>query len=288
MKVLILGATGLLGNAVFRLLAKSEALTAIGVTRDPNAHALFAPEFAPRLMAGPDLSKGEALAAFVATAEPDVVINCAGPTRPLPAGIDSLLPLYALLPQRLSLLCARHGARLVQISSDAVFSGRRGHYAEDDMPDPADAYGLAKLLGEVRDRHAVTLRLSVVGPELRGRAGLLQWFLAQQGEVTGHARSIFSGLPSIEIARIIRDHVLPNPDLHGVWHLAAPPIAKAALLQGFAGAYGSAATIVANDTVAIDRSLDGGRFGAATGYASPAWPDLITAIRADHLALRGA
>lgn len=177
------------------------------------------------------------------------------------------------------MLCRERGARLIQISSDGVFDGRRGRYAERDVPDANDLYGVAKFLGEVDDGEAVTLRLSVVGPELVGRRGLLEWFLAQQKTCHGHARSFFSGLTSTEIARAIHEFILPRASLTGIHHLAGPRVSKFELLGHLAAGYGKRIDLVPDDSVVIDRSLDGARFRDATGYDAPSWPVMIEQMR---------
>ena len=128
--------------------------------------------------------------------------------------------------------------RLIQISTDGVFSGSRGEYSEDDFPDTNDDYGVSKLLGEVRDLHAITLRTSIIGHELQNKTGLLDWFLSQHIECSCYTRSIFSGFPTIVLAQIIRDVIIPRPDLYGIYHIASQPISKFDLLQLVAKKYG--------------------------------------------------
>ncbi len=128
-------------------------------------------------------------------------------------------------------MCESASARLLHISTDCVFSGERGNYSELDKPDAEDLYGRSKLLGEVSYPHAVTLRTSIIGHELNSRHGLLEWFLSQNGRVTGYSRAVFSGLPTCELARVVREYVVPNNDLNGIYHVAAEPISKYDLLQ---------------------------------------------------------
>jgi dTDP-4-dehydrorhamnose reductase len=148
-------------------------------------------------------------------------------------------------------------------------------YSESDPPDAQDLYGRSKLLGEVDYPHAVTLRTSIVGHELGGAHGLVGWFLAQSESVRGYTKAVFSGLPTVELAAVIRDRVLSRPSLHGLYHVAAAPIAKYELLRLVATQYGKAIEVVPDERVAIDRSLDGSRFREATGYEAPPWPELV-------------
>jgi dTDP-4-dehydrorhamnose reductase len=163
----------------------------------------------------------------------------------------------------------------VHMSTDCIFSGAKGMYTEADMSDAKDLYGRSKYLGEVDYPHAITLRTSIIGHELNGGHSLVGWFLSQQGSVKGFRRAIFSGLPTVELARVIRDHVIPHPELHGVHHVSADPINKFDLLTLISNIYGKKIDIAADDNFIIDRSLDSTRFREATGYQPPPWPELV-------------
>lgn len=282
MKVLVLGVTGMLGHVVFRLLGHSPGLDVVGVARVPDAARWFDATLRARLVTGVDALSDPALRALLERERPAAVVNCVGVVKQLAQADDPLvaIPINALLPHRLAALCAQVGARLVHVSTDCVFSGARGGYREDDLPDATDLYGRSKLLGEVGAPHAVTLRTSIVGPELAGAHGLVAWFLAQPGPVRGWTRAVFSGVPTVELAAVLRDHVLPEPALVGLYHVAAAPITKHDLLVLVARRWGRAVEIVPDDRVAIDRSLDGTRFEAATGWRAPPWPELVRRMHA--------
>jgi dTDP-4-dehydrorhamnose reductase len=192
------------------------------------------------------------------------------------------LPLNALLPHRMADLCAVAGARLIHVSTDCVFAGTKGYYAEGDAPDAGDVYGKSKHLGEVDYPHAITLRTSTIGHELQSAYGLLEWFLSQQGSCKGFNRAIFSGLPNTEFARVVRDVVIPRHELRGLYHVGAEPIGKYELLKLIAKAYGKQIEIVRDDEFSIDRSLNSRRFNYATGYKAAAWPELIQAMHASR------
>lgn len=153
-------------------------------------------------------------------------------------------------------------------------------YKEEEIPDAKDLYGRTKALGEVTSGSAITLRTSIIGHELEGNRSLVGWFLSQAGPVKGFRRAIFSGLPTVELSRVVCDYVLPNPDLSGLFHVAAPPIDKFSLLELVAEAYGKSIEIVPDENFVIDRSLDASRFREATGYESPDWRELIRRMHA--------
>lgn len=281
-KVLVIGASGMLGNAVLRLFAESEAFDVVGSARSPGFLARLPAHLRPRIVCGIDVDSADGLARLFASAQPDVVVNCVGLVKQLAEADDPLaaIPINALLPHRLARLCEIAGARLVHISTDCVFSGRKGRYLESDVPDATDLYGRSKLLGEVDYPHAVTLRTSIIGHELGSAHGLVGWFLAQQGAVRGFTRAIFSGLPTVELARVIRDHVLAHPELRGLYHVSAAPIAKFDLLTLVAREYDHSVQFTPDDNLVTDRSLDSTRFRAATGYLPPEWPELVRRMRA--------
>lgn len=288
MRVLILGASGLLGHTLFRVLGAQADWNISGTVRNASLRELFPPELARGLLVSGDLATCGELAKVLEHVQPDAVVNCiSAPRGDIQEGnFLGMVPTLSLLPQRLSTLCSAFASRLVHISSDAVFSGSKGEYVEDDCADAKDAYGKAKLLGEVRDSHAVSIRTSIVGHGLQHDRGLVDWFLTQEEECTGYTRYVFSGLPTVELARVIRDIIIPNSDLAGVYHVAARPISKFDLLSLIADHYGKQIELVPDDRIAIDRSLSAERFRRATGYAAPEWPELIQQMRADYLSTR--
>jgi dTDP-4-dehydrorhamnose reductase len=219
--VLVLGASGMLGNAVLRFFAASPGYTAFGSMRSTSQLAKLPSAVRRGVIAGVDVENTDSLMRLFSAVRPQVVINCIGLVKQLAEADDPLLalPINAMLPHRLARLCDVARARLVHVSTDCVFSGARGNYIEGDSPDAQDLYGRSKLLGEVDYPHAVTLRTSIIGHELSSANGLVSWFLSQQGRVSGYRRAVFSGLPTIELARVIRDHVLPRPALRGTYHV---------------------------------------------------------------------
>ena len=282
MKVLVLGATGMLGNAMLRLFADSPDFEAVGTARSAGLVARLPEAVRPLVRLGVDVDSHDALVALIARERPDVIINAIGLIKQLADARDPLaaLPINAMLPHRLARLAALAGARLVHVSTDCVFSGRKGGYVETDFPDADDLYGRSKLLGEVDYPNAVTLRTSIIGCELGSAHALVGWFLAQPGPVKGFRRAVFSGLPTVVLAEVVRDHVLPRPDMRGLWHVSAAPIDKFTLLSMVRDAWGRDTVIEPSDDVVIDRSLNSDRFRAATGWHPAPWPDLVARMRA--------
>lgn len=277
MRILVIGASGMIGNAVLRVLSEKSEWEVFGTVRDERLRRFFPAFLSERLRTGVDVLCQDALVKTLDQIRPDVVVNCAGLTKQKPNAHDPLIaiPINTLMPHRLAALCKLAGVRLIHISTDCVFSGDKGGYVETDPVDARDVYGKSKALGEINSEHAITLRVSTIGHELQSQFGLLDWFLSQEGRCRGFTRAIFSGLPTVVFAQIVRDVVIPREELFGVYHVAGKPIAKSDLLRLIADVYGKTIDIVSDDSLVVDRSLDAKRFQMATGYVAAEWPAVI-------------
>lgn len=280
-KLLIFGASGMLGNAIFRFFSNNPEYETTGTARSTHTTMFFPEKTRKRIITGVDVENIDSLIKIFQATNPDLVINCIGLVKQLAESEDPLsaIPINSILPHRLARLAAVSGGRLIHFSTDCVFSGQTGNYKESDTPDARDVYGTSKYLGEVDYKNAITLRTSIIGHELEGSRSLIGWFLAQTGSVKGFRRAIFSGLPTVEVARIVQNYVIPHPELHGLYHLSAEPINKMNLLTLVAQEYNKSVRIEADDTLVIDRSLDSTRFRLATGFTPKPWPELIREMR---------
>jgi dTDP-4-dehydrorhamnose reductase len=279
-RVLILGGDGMLGH---RLLLHLRDRHEVRVTlrRDLAAYEGYGLFTAENAYAGVEARDMEHIIEVFADFRPEAVVNAVGivKQRPEAKAVVPSLEINALLPHRLAVLCRAAGARLIHMSTDCVFSGRRGGYTERDIPDAEDLYGRTKLLGEVDESGYVTLRSSIIGLELSRGGGLIEWFLAQRGEIKGFTRAIYSGLTTAEMSRVIERVLVEHPGLSGVWQVASEPISKHELLVRFAELLGREdLRITPDDSVEIDRSLSGLAFQKATGYHAPGWDEMLAEL----------
>lgn len=276
MRILILGSNGLIGSAMHSVISKNSNLEVLGSVRNDSVKSFFPESFKNRLVCSGNLEEESNVINLIENVRPNTVINCAGITKHITGSKSPIsdITINALLPHRLANVCKKEGIRLIHVSTDCIFSGVSGNYNEKDIPDPVDLYGKTKQLGEVISDNCITVRTSVIGHEINTNYGLLEWFLAQKS-CKGFRKAIFSGLPTIEFARVIRDYVLPNMDLSGLYHISSHPISKYDLLKMISLVYNTKIDIVPDDTVRIDRSLDGSLFKLKVGYVAPDWPDLI-------------
>ena len=286
-RVLILGGTGMLGHTLFAHLSSHTDLDVYATVRTANGLSQwFAPDLLTKIQVGVDANDFDTIIHAFARTLPDIVINCIGLIKQLPIADDPVaaITINSLLPHRISMTCSSVGARMIHISTDCVFDGEKGNYTEGDCSNANDLYGRSKFLGEVAyPPHCLTLRTSIVGHELKGNLGLIEWFLSQEGRIRGFTNAIYSGFPTIEIARIITDYILPRPELAGVYHASSDPISKYDLLKLVAGKYGKNIEIEPYDDLRLDHSLNSSAFRRLTGYVPRSWPELVDKMYQDFI-----
>lgn len=284
MRVLVLGGAGMLGHKVFQILSTDfETVTTVrtsllkqGIPEQILSRA--------QVVEGVDASHLGTVTDAIDTVRPEVVVNCVGIIKQIPAGQDPVasITVNSLFPHKLQAICADRNARLVHMSTDCVFSGRKGMYTEDDNADPTDLYGRSKLLGEVQGDNCLTIRTSIIGRELDSTHGLLEWFLSQPGpRVRGYTNAIFSGLPTLALSSVIANVIRNFPDLHGLYHVSSDPISKFELLRLFAAAFDKPVEIEPFAGVQVDRSLNSDRFRSQVGYTPQPWPELVAQMADD-------
>jgi dTDP-4-dehydrorhamnose reductase len=282
MRVLVMGASGMLGHKVYQTMAAAEHQI-YGTLKRPvgdfEKYGIFDPE---GMIEGVDARIPETIERAFLIARPEVVINCIGLIKPFSNDPASTIELNALFPHKLARYCGLMGARLVQISTDCVFSGQKGMYTEGDTPDPDDIYGRTKLLGEVIGEGCITIRTSMIGRELDRQASLLEWFLSQEGKrLKGFTRSIFSGLTTLSLAGVLNRIVTDQRELAGLYHVSSEPINKYDLLMRLKEAYQLQVEIEPVEGDCVDRSLDSSRFHQATGIILPTWDEMIHQLSLD-------
>ncbi|MDA8441931.1 MAG: SDR family oxidoreductase [Peptococcaceae bacterium] len=284
-RILILGATGMLGHTLLARLAASGHEVYATARSMSGLEQFFAPELMSNIIGNVDVDNFDTVIRAIAETKPDVVINCIGIIKQLPSAQDPITTINtnALLPHRIAKLCQAAGARMIHISTDCVFDGVKGNYTEADESNATDLYGRTKFLGEVAYPHTITLRTSIIGHELKSSFGLIDWFLAQSGKIRGFTKAIYTGFPTVEIAAIIDRYVLPKPELHGLWQVSSDPINKYELLKIVGNVYAKNIEIEPDADFCLDRSLDSSRFREATGYHPPSWPQLVAAMHQEFL-----
>ena len=280
MRILILGGDGMLGHQLLTYLQPRHDVK-VTLRQDMSTYASVGIFSRDNAYDAIDIRSLERLLEVMADFRPEAVINAVGIVKQRPDAKESIpsLEINALLPHRLAVLCRGMSARLIHLSTDCVFSGKKGNYLESDPSDAEDLYGKTKYLGEVHDSNCLTLRTSIIGRELSRHKSLLEWFLAQPGPVKGFTKAIYTGFTTLEMSRIIEKMLLEYPRASGVYQVSSDPINKYELLLLFREKLGRDIEIVADDTFRCDRSLDSTRFRSEFNYVPPSWPAMIEELR---------
>jgi dTDP-4-dehydrorhamnose reductase len=281
--VLILGATGMLGHKLMQTLSQDYLVT--GTVRR-NASALKQnPLFSSMNLVGNVRAADiNTISQIIEEINPHIIVNCIGIVKQLPEAQDYLqsIAINALFPHQLARICQNKRIRLIHVSTDCVFSGRKGQYTEEDPSDAEDIYGKTKYLGEVSYPGCLTIRTSIIGREIESSHGLIEWFFSQEGKtVSGYKKAIFSGLTTRALSEIIARIISECPDLHGVRQIASDPINKYDLLNLIKKRFNLQIVMNADETVVNDRSLNPGKFIRETKIQIPSWDAMIEQMYQD-------
>ncbi|MFI5166653.1 MAG: dTDP-4-dehydrorhamnose reductase family protein [Thermoanaerobaculales bacterium] len=285
-EVVVLGAAGMLGHKVFQILRERRPGTLATMREKPKELPFANVELLqrPEVLAGIDVTDFPRLHGLLQDLKPAHVVNCVGIIKQRREADDPIpsITINALLPHLLCRWAEGWGGRVIHVSTDCVFSGRRGGYREDDPSDAEDLYGKSKFLGEISGDNGLTLRTSIIGRELAEHRSLLDWFLEQEGKtVQGFTRVIYSGVTTNYLGRLVGQLIESHPTLCGLYQVASAPISKHDLLCLIKESYGMNVTIMPDATEVSDRSMVGEKFLRATGIKTPPWPELVRELHED-------
>ncbi|MBM7603165.1 dTDP-4-dehydrorhamnose reductase [Metabacillus crassostreae] len=269
MKVLILGGKGMAGHIMTAYFKQSKIYDVFYTSRDKeDKESLFF-----------DVIDVKRLEELIEIIKPDFVINCIGILNEH-ASNNPLLALQAnsLLPHQIAKLAERHGGKLIHISTDCVFSGSKGDYTENDIPDGTSVYAQSKRLGEINNDKHLTIRTSIIGPELKDNGiGLFLWFMKQSGEIKGYEKVLWNGVTTLELAKATEEMI--KSQLTGLYHLGSKRnISKYTLLNLFQEVFGKYdVRIIADDSITLNRTIKSTRTDFQ--YHIPSYKDMLVELR---------
>jgi len=288
MKVLILGASGMLGTMVLEVLGQDDQLEIAATWQSLTEAQVPAGVRCHRLDAA--TATIQDLTAILEGA--DWAVNCIGVIKHhihdgQSEEVQQAIRVNGLFPHLLARSAAATNCRILQIATDCVYSGAKGKYLESDSHDPLDVYGKTKSLGEVRSPGFHNLRCSIIGPERKDKRSLLEWFLshAKGARVIGYLNHYWNGVTTLQFAKICRGIIHSSAAIPGLAHVVPGDIlSKGALLQAIAASYGRQDLEIDIRPVpqAIDRSLATAdprlnlALWQAAGYPEP--PDLAAMV----------
>ena len=271
-KILILGSAGMLGHQLYNYL-ESKNYIVKGICRNnKNIPNKF---FKNKKFLNLDLEKFDLLKNTILKYRPDFIINCAGIIKQKSHLYDEnkIYLINACLPNYLSILSKKFRFKLIHISTDCVYDGKKGNYKEGDIINSTDDYGLSKALGEVYSDNCITLRTSIIGHEFNQNNGLLEWFLKQK-KVYGFKKAFFSGLTTLELSKVIEKLLKKNLN-KGIYNIASKKISKYELLVLINEIYDKNILILSSNKLKINRSLNGKLFEKKTNIKISSWKKMI-------------
>jgi dTDP-4-dehydrorhamnose reductase len=276
MRILVLGGDGMLGHQIFSHLRKNHDVK-VTLRLSMDFYKEFHIFTIDNSYSNVDVRSGDKLIEVIVEFQPDAIVNAIGIIKQRRSASESIpsIEINSLFPHRLAQACKTGNVKLIHLSTDCVFSGKKGNYREEDTADSEDLYGRTKQMGEVIDDHCLTLRTSMIGPELHRKHSLLEWFLAQKGTIKGFKKAIFSGFTTFELSRIIERLIVQYPTAHGLYHVSADPISKYDLLWMIKKKKCLPVDIEPDTDFVCDRSLDSSKFKRDFKYIPPSWPDMI-------------
>jgi dTDP-4-dehydrorhamnose reductase len=280
-RILVFGANGMLGSAIYNYMALKGEFEILGTHRPGSRTSGLVENNSSSLIQCDFVENAKNAVNLINQMKPTVVINCVGVIKQRSDASEVLVtvPINTILPQLLYAASLEVGSKFIHFSTDCVFSGLNGNYSENEKPDAVDVYGLSKYLGEVSGNGALTLRTSIIGHELFFKKSLLEWFLSQDSHVMGFTNAYFSGLTTNEVARVTSDIIRDHPRLSGLYHLAAERISKFDLLTMIKKVYEIHINIVPDGQLEIDRSLIADKLLTEIGYTPRAWEVLIPEMK---------
>lgn len=283
MRILILGVTGMLGHVLFEEFQND--FDVFGTIRQnkedlTESNSLFNCN-SKNIVDNVDALDENSVDVVIRKINPDFIINCIGIIKQIREANDQILSIKinSLFPNMLANICRKNDCHLIHISTDCVFSGKKGMYIENDLPDADDLYGRTKLLGEVNGENCLTIRTSLIGREISKKVGLLEWFLAQSGPIRGFRKAIFSGLTTYAFSNILKCIIKEFPKLNGIYHIASKSINKFELLSRLKDIYEKKIEIIPDDSLEINRSLDPSKFIKKTDIKTPSWDDMLLDLK---------
>lgn len=273
MRILILGYNGLLASTFINFIkTKNVDYYSISRIQNKNKRNFFLGNF----------SNFKKLRDLIVKINPSHIVNCVGITKYHDSykSFKKIKIINTDLPKMIAKFCNKNKIYFIHISTDCVFSGKKGNYNETSKKDSKDLYGLSKSKGEVKNIYSTTIRTSFIGPEIKTRKSLLNWFLNQRKIVNGYNNAFFSGLTSLELSQIIFKHFIFKKNFYNkIINVGGDRISKYNLLRFISKVFKKKIILVKFPNFKIDRSLDSRKFKKNSKYKKKPWLKMIKELR---------
>ena len=282
MKILILGANGMLGSRISKTFSKSKHKV-FATLRKRKFIKLKNIKFKYNV----DVTKKTKIKNLLLKIRPDVVINCTGFIKQRDKNNlrkKSMYYMNTTFPIFLDLMSKKLNFYNIHFSTDCVFDGKKKLYTEKSKMNAKDDYGKSKILAEKKIMHnTLVIRTSIIGHELNKlKYGLLEWFLNSGSKVEGYSKVFFSGLTTNELSKIIKKIIDKKMFFTGIYNISSKRISKYNLLEIINSIYKMRKTIIKNKKIKIDRSLNSNLFKKKFRIKINSWKRQILEMKRNH------
>ncbi len=278
-KILILGATGMMGSTLSKLLKVDERFEILCTYKNYSKVKFIYLKNKQKIKL--NVFDKKKLKKIILDFNPDYIVNCVGLIKQLfnKNNTSTAKYLNTSLPRILLKLIKKKKTKIIHLSTDCVFSGKKGNYKETDKCDALDFYGKSKFRGEIKSKNIINIRTSIIGNEISSKHSLLDWFLSQK-KISGYKKAFFSGLTTLELSKaMINGIILQKKVTNGLFHISGPKISKYDLLKNIKKIYKRKIIIKANNTFKIDRSLNSTKYRKLVKNKIKSWPKMINELK---------
>ena len=281
MKILILGADGMVGHKMAHSLSNSNF--------EIHLNSRFNKEFLEKIFPKSithqfDFLKQDVLD-LLNKVFPDIILNAAGITiRRGSEILENAVKLNSELPNKIDLWCEINKKKQIHFSTDCVFSGLKGYYQDLDKPDAEDNYGFTKGNGEVNSEHTLILRSSMIGREIFNKTELLEWVIENKNnKIKGFDKAIYSGVTTLWMSELVLKIINEFPTLNGIYNISSKPISKFQLITKINQLFKLNIDIEKDSSFSSNKSLNSDKFFSNTKFDKPKWDSMLLDLYNDSL-----
>ena len=281
MKILILGADGMIGHKITQILSKYNYEIHLNTRKNKEFFEKNFPKCHINIF---DFLRQDVLE-LLNKISPDFIINAAGITiRRGSENLQNSIKINSELPKKIDFWCKINRKRQIHFSTDCVFSGSKGNYLDSDKPDAKDNYGLSKGKGEINSGHTLTLRSSMIGREVFNKTELLEWVIANKNnKINGFYKAIYSGITTLWMSELILKILNDFPTLSGIYNISSQPISKFELITKINELFKLNIDIVKDSSFSCNKSLNSRKFFSQTKLEKPNWDLMLLDLYNDSI-----
>ncbi len=282
MKILILGADGMIGHK----MAQKFNMPKFELHLNSRSNKDFLKEIFPNANTIENNFLVSDIFKILNKINPDYILNCCGITirRGINLNKSNSIKINSELPYLISDWTRKNSSKLIQFSTDCVFSGKKGHYDDDSPPDAKDLYGSTKAKGEIAIKNTLTLRSSMIGREIYNKTELLEWLIRKKNKViNGFSNVIYSGITTLEMSKYVYDIIDKNISISGIYNVSSKPISKFQLLNKLNKKFNLNIKINNDKSIFSNKSLNSKSFFAETGLKTPSWELMLEELFLDSV-----